>query len=233
MSGQGDAVTPTPHSPRPAGEAERGRPSLRAQAYQSLKHQIITCVLRPGEYVNEARISELLNMGRTPVHQALDRLMVEGMVDIMPRKGVRVRPISLQDLTQITEVRLLNEPYCARLAALHAGDAERAALGDIVCRSEPVVRARDTARMITCDREFHAAIVAAARNDVLEDILLKLHDRSLRFWFISLTAREQPDAVMREHQRIVDAIQARRPDAADAAMRAHIESFRRNVAHNI
>ena len=102
--------------------ASRATASLRDAAYEAIKHRIITCAFRPGEYINELQLSALLNIGRTPVHQALDRLMVEGMVEVIPRKGVIVKPVSLNEVLQIIEVRLINEPLGARLAAEHASD---------------------------------------------------------------------------------------------------------------
>ena len=83
--------------------------SLRDAAYDAIKHRIITCAFRPGEYINELQLSSILKIGRTPVHQALDRLMIEGMVEVIPRKGVIVKPVSLNEVLQIIEVRLINE----------------------------------------------------------------------------------------------------------------------------
>src|SRR5712664_1283282 len=110
--------------------------SLRDAAYEAIKHRIITCAFRPGEYINELQLSALLKIGRTPVHQALDRLMIEGMVEVIPRKGVIVKPVSLNEVLQIIEVRLINEPFGARLAAEHANDGDLAALADVLKRAK-------------------------------------------------------------------------------------------------
>src|SRR5580700_9855201 len=110
--------------------ASRTTASLRDAAYEAIKHRIITCAFKPGEYINELQLSSVLKIGRTPVHQALDRLMIEGMVEVIPRKGVIVRPVSLNEVLQIIEVRLINEPYGARLAAEHANDSDLAELDD-------------------------------------------------------------------------------------------------------
>jgi DNA-binding FadR family transcriptional regulator len=80
------------------------------------------------------------------------------------------------------------------------------------------------------DREFHLLIARAAKNEVLIELLRNLHERSLRFWFISLNAPTQHEAVQNEHSAIFAAIQRRDPDSAEAAMRQHIESFRVNVS---
>ena len=79
------------------------------------------------------------------------------------------------------------------------------------------------------DREFHQAMAKAARNRVLAELLVRLHERALRFWFITLSETEQLKRVEREHRKVFKAIEARDPEAAASAIRAHIESFRRAI----
>ena len=208
-------------------------PSLRDLAYEAIKHRIITCAYRPGEYLNEAFVSAQLGIGRTPVHQALGRLMLEGLVEVMPRKGVIVKPVSLDAVMQIVDVRLLNEPAAARLAAGRASVAELADMRAILGRAEAAAAARDTEQLMLVDRDFHAALAGATRNAELADVLRRLQDRSLRFWFISLNAPDHLAEVQAEHAAMLAALAARDPAAAEAATRAHIESFRRTVAHRI
>jgi DNA-binding GntR family transcriptional regulator len=218
---------------RPAAAKTADRPgavsSLRDAAYEAIKNRIITCAFRPGEYINELQLSAMLNIGRTPVHQALDRLMVEGMVEVIPRKGVIVKPVSLNEVLQIIEVRLVNEPYGARLAADHANDTDFEDLADVLKRAKHWASLRNVNNMMLLDREFHLLIARAARNTVLMELLRTLHERSLRFWFISLTAPSQYESVQSEHAAIFEAIRKRNADRADEAMRRHIESFRTNV----
>ena len=204
--------------------------SLRDTAYDAIKHRIITCAFRPGEYINELQLSALLRIGRTPVHQALDRLMIEGMVEVIPRKGVIVKPVSLNEVLQIIEVRLINEPFGARLAAEQANDTDLVELAEILERAKHWAALRNVENMMLLDREFHLLIARAAKNDVLIELLRNLHERSLRFWFISLNAPTQYDSVQNEHTAILDAIRQRNPDKAEAAMRRHIELFRTNVS---
>jgi DNA-binding GntR family transcriptional regulator len=203
--------------------------SLRDAAYDQIKHRIITCAFKPGEYLNEAAVSASLGIGRTPVHQALDRLMHEDMVEVIPRKGVIVKPISLEEVIQIIEVRLIHEPYGVRLAAERADDTDIGTMADILARAAHWTAVRNVKEMMLLDRDFHLALARAAKNAVLADILRKLHERSLRFWFISLTASDHHAAVQEQHGAILQAIRDRNADAAEVAMRGHIESFRRNV----
>jgi DNA-binding GntR family transcriptional regulator len=212
-----------------AAVAELEPPSLRARAYDEIKRRIITLHYRPGEYLNEAMISEQLGIGRTPVHQALDRLMLEDMVEVIPRKGVIVRPVSLDEVLQLVEVRLVNETHCVALAAQRATEAEIDEMAAILGPTQMLIDLRDIEGLMLLDRNFHAGISAAAKNRVLANILLTLHERSLRFWFISLSDETHLIEVRDQHVDIHSAIRARDPAAASKAMREHIESFRQNI----
>jgi GntR family transcriptional regulator, rspAB operon transcriptional repressor len=204
-------------------------PSLRYKAYEAIKQRIITCAFKPGEYINELQLSSFLKIGRTPVHQALDRLMIEGLVQVIPRKGVIVKPVSLNEVLQIIEVRLINEPYGARLAAEHARDSDLSAMSEVLLQAKHWVALRNVELMMLLDREFHLLIAQSAKNDVLIELLRSLHERSLRFWFISLNAQNQYERVQDEHSGILAAIRKHNADHAEAAMRDHIESFRSSV----
>ena len=213
------------------GVAADSSESLRDVAYKAIKHHIITCVFKPGDYLNESYISGLLKLGRTPVHQAIDRLVLDGLLEVIPRKGVIVRPVSFDEVMQIIEARLHIEPWSGRLAAERAVDKDVIALEDVVARAGHATAAHDIEQMMLLDREFHLTLARVARNDVLAEILRKLHERSLRFWFISLVDHSHHGEVHDEHQDIVRAIKSRNADAAESAMRSHIESFRRSITH--
>ncbi len=207
--------------------------SLRDRAYLEIKRRINRMEFRPGAYLNEAQISRTLRIGRTPVHQALDRLMLEGLVQIIPRKGVMVETISLDQVLQIIDVRLVNEPFCVGLAAEHATPAEVSQLRVLLDTAGPLVRARDREQLMDLDRLFHRRISQAAKNPVLADTISRLHDRSLRFWFISLGDDLQLRRVDEEHRAIFDAIARRDSAGAADAMRHHIESSRKHITRAI
>jgi GntR family transcriptional regulator, rspAB operon transcriptional repressor len=210
-----------------------GTSSLLDTAYEEIKHRITVCAFRPGDYLNEAEISSTLGIGRTPVHQALDRLMIEGLVQVMPRKGIIVKPVSLDEALQTIEVRLLNESYCVRLAADRASANEMDELTAILDRAQKQLATRDGERLMRLDREFHGVLARSARNPVLAEQLGRLHDRSLRFWILSLNTPGHHLSVQQQHLAILAAIRDRDPDGAEQAMRAHIEAFRRNLLQTL
>jgi DNA-binding GntR family transcriptional regulator len=204
--------------------------ALHLQAYEQLKHHIFTLHFKPGEYLNEAHLSKVLKLGRTPIHQALSRLALEGMVQVIPRKGIIVKGVSLNDVMEIIEVRLVNEMCCARLAATRREQRDIDEMKRVLAEARNENAVLDVERQMMLDRDFHLALSSAAKNQVLADILTTLHDHSLRFWFISLREREHHAAVQDQHQAILDAIIAQDPGAASKAIQNHIESFRKNVA---
>lgn len=225
----------------PAGQAaaRRAAPgrkrlkSLRETAYDAIRHSIITCELRPGEVLSEAEISASLGLGRTPVHQALARLMVEGLIEVLPRKGVVVRPVSLDEILDIIDVRLINEGYCVRRAAQMADASDIALLERNVEAMKSAMAAADTEELMRLDQEFHVTLSRIARNTILAELLRNLHDRSLRFWFISLRAPDHHERVLMQHEAVLDAIRARDADRAEREMREHIDAFRINLTRQL
>lgn len=207
--------------------------SLLEKAYNEIKFRIITCRYRPGEVLSEAAISAELKIGRTPIHQAIHRLMMDDLVSILPRKGVMVRPVSIDEAMEIVGVRLVTEGYCARLAAERADETELQRMSAIVEESEEATTKRDVERLMLLDREFHETLARAARNKVLADTLRNLHERSLRFWFISLRDPDHHRRVLTQHRAIVEALQSRKPETAEHVMREHINAFQRNITHQV
>lgn len=219
---------------RPSLERSVAAPprALRDLAYDEIKTRIITCALKPGEYINEAAVCAMTGFGRTPVHQAIDRLSVEGLVDVLPRKGAIVKPMSFDEIMQIVEARSANEALGGRLAAQRARPDEIARLRAILDDAEAALKEGQAESLMRLDRDFHGVIARASRNAVLADILSKLHDRSLRVWFVSLNSPGRNRLVHEEHTAICEAIARRDPDAAEAAMRAHVESFHNHLTPN-
>jgi DNA-binding GntR family transcriptional regulator len=216
-------------------DQSRRRPprSLRDQAYEAIKDRIITCAFKPGECINEASVSALLGLGRTPVHQALDRLMFEEMVQVIPRKGVIVKPVILQDVIQMIDVRMINETQCARLAATRADDASIESMSKVLDRARRAIEDHDIRALMMLDREFHLLLANTSRNFELAEIVRKLNERSLRFWFISFTTPDHHHSFQRQHEAVLDAVRDHDADAAEKAMRAHIEAFRKSVARQL
>lgn len=203
--------------------------SLGEQAYESIKHKIITLEYRPGQYLNEAAIRASLSLGRTPVHQALHRLKLEGLVEIIPRKGVIVRPDTLNEVLEIMEARWVAEPYCAGLAAERATPDQVAAMEGALARGRNMLSRRSMTDFMHLDQEFHRGMAAAARNRILGDLLRSLHERASRVWFLRVWDEADLRRTQTEHEAVMAAVKRGDRNAAVKAMQRHITSLRRRI----
>jgi len=200
--------------------------SLVAKAYEEIKEKIITLYFLPGQYLNEAAISSLLDVGRTPVHQALQRLELEGLIEIMPRKGVVVLPDSISEIIKILESRAAVE---AELAKAAAGRASVDDGKELVALAQAIKHAKSGPGIdgfIACDRVFHRKLAERAGNTVLSDFAQQLHERSIRYWYLHLWQTMDVQATTRQHVAIAEAIAKHDGERAAAAMREHIESLK-------
>jgi DNA-binding GntR family transcriptional regulator len=154
---------------RGAGEARAKPNSLVAKAYEEIKEKIITLYFLPGQYLNEAAISGLLQVGRTPVHQALQRLELEGLVEIMPRKGVVVLPDSISEIIKILESRAAVEAELAKAAAGHISADDGKELLALANATRHLKNGPGIDEFIACDRAFHRKLAEHSGNSVLRD----------------------------------------------------------------
>lgn len=207
--------------------------SLRDQAYEAIKHMILTGKLEPGEYINEADLALQLQIGRTPVNQAMQRLGLENLVVTMPRKGVYVKPLGLNELRLIVETRRVNECFAAERAAQNANSSDVDAMRQYIANGRDAMDAADTFAFLEADRHFHTALSVAAGNTILASILDRLHEQAQRYWYLSLQNDEHMPVVQAEHEAIFAAIEAKNPAAAKRAMAAHIDSLQLNLTGRI
>ncbi|MBU9572229.1 GntR family transcriptional regulator [Burkholderia multivorans] len=218
---------------RPRDRTDASATSLAERAYALIRRDIVTMRLKPGAALNEADLVARTGIGRTPVHQAVHRLVLEGLLSVMPRKGLMVQPLSLDEIVAVIDVRRINEAHCAELAARHATPDDLAALAALLDAGQACVEQHDVEGMMELDRAFHQTIAAAARNAVLADILRGLHDRSLRFWFVTLSEPHHLADVQREHCALFERLSARDAAGARAAVERHIDSFRSTLVQHL
>lgn len=201
--------------------------SLVDQAYEAIKEKVIALHFLPGQYLNEAAICAQLNIGRTPVHQALQRLHIEGLVEVLPRKGIVVQPDSLAEILKILEARLTVEPELARNCAanvrsgeLTADDATR--LLAIATATDANVEPPDIQAFTSNDRWFHREVGRMSGNGVMADFARMLHERSTRFWYLNLWQTIDVSKSNNQHLQIAQAIADGDEQAAGQAMADHI-----------
>ncbi len=209
----------------------RRPPSVREAAYGHLRDEILAGRLAPGQRVSEPGLARRLGVSRTPVREALQRLAQEGLVELTPARGARVRVLRADEVREVYEARALIEAEGARLAARHAAPRELAAL-------EQQLRALDAlppdryAEQMRVDLDFHTALVDAGRNRALANLYRSLRARMALVRAHAQTLSQRP-ATRAQHRAILRALRARDARAAAAAVRRHVDSFTRIVLDSL
>ena len=199
------------------------------RAHNSLKRKIIEQSLPPGSPINETTLTHDLKVGRTPVREALIRLDNEGLVNIIPHRGIFVAPIDITTLQKIYEVRLVLEPLCGQLAAERIQEKELTRLHKILDRMNELTEEGSLFDVIQVDRKFHNVIARASQNEYLQSSLYMLYDHSLRLWSLTYANATPVRETCLEHEQILDALESKCPKDARNALKRHVVQFRKRL----
>ncbi len=195
-------------------------------AYQKIRDALISLRFKPGDYLNMAELIHEFDLGRTPINHALHRLANEGLVMIMPRKGVIVSPLSIDEALDLVEVRIANEKLCMQLAVLKITSEDIDTLRTLADACNCAAESHDMTRMMNADRAIHDTLAHLSGNRTLAELLIMLHARSLRFWAVTLSSPGHLQEVRDEHTQLIDALEKHDTAAAIDAAETHILSFR-------
>jgi DNA-binding GntR family transcriptional regulator len=195
--------------------------SAAARAYRYVKERLLDGRYPGGVLLSENELARELGISRTPVRQAFVQLETEELLDMYPRRGALVRPVSMSEAEDVLEARLLIETHCVRRVAAQ-GPALAAVLLEAIAGQERTL-ADGGAGFTVADREFHHAIVAANHNAILVRQYDALRDRQQRIT-ATLVARDPARVAqfIAEHREIAGAIERRDADQAVTLVDAHL-----------
>jgi DNA-binding GntR family transcriptional regulator len=203
-----------------AGGTDLGPVGLRAR--QIIEERIVTNQLRPGERISESDLAALLGVSRQPVREALIRLAEAGLVRVMPQRGTVVTRISVARVESARFLRAAAEGAVVREAARRAEPAAIARMRALIRDQTAAIGAEDHAAFLMLDDQLHRSFaVAIAHEDVwrtLQNVKLQMD----RVRYLSLSDATPAARLLHQHEAIVDAIEARDPDAAEAMMHQHL-----------
>lgn len=208
------------------------RQPLADRAYAAIKDMLLRLELQPGQFLNEQALCQMLDLGRTPVHQAVHRLMLEGLIDVIPRKGLIVRPDSLNELVNLLEARWAVEANIAALAAERATPAQIEEMQKLLDEGCKLTDQRHRQRFMEIDRAFHALVAQAAGNQVLADVMRPIHERSARIWRLPVRNPSDLKITQVEHEAVLQGVIKGDRAAASKAMHQHISSLRARMLRN-
>ncbi|MEO8849403.1 MAG: GntR family transcriptional regulator [Casimicrobiaceae bacterium] len=213
-----------PNPPSAAGK------SLAESAYQTMRRRILDNVWLPGFRTLEQQLAVELGMSRTPVREAMLRLQNEGLVEVIPRHGMSVLPVSADDMRDIYEMLTALEAAAAALA-VHRGPSA-ADLKPLENASREMTRAlddNDLEAWASADESFHQHLVMLSGNRLLIEAVQNCWDRAHRARMVTLRMRPKPSRSTREHMDVVDKIRAGDARGAFDTHRAHRERGSREL----
>jgi DNA-binding GntR family transcriptional regulator len=204
--------------------------SLVDAAYAAIRRRILDNVYPPGYHALEQSLAAELGISRTPVREALIRLAKERLVEIIPRHGMRVLPVSPADMKDIYEMLTALEALAAELVVRRAPD--EAALAPLVEASRDMARALkadDLDAWALADERFHRHLIELSGNRLLVEAVLNCWDRAHRARMVTLRMRPKPANSTREHMEVVEMIRKGDARGAFEAHRRHRERGSREL----
>ena len=206
----------------------------REIAYLRIRRAIREGELAAGDPLKETVLSDLLGISRTPVREALQLLVQEGLADGDSNRPIVVATITLQDVLDVVHIRTLLEPELTRLAAEHISPKQLAALEAAMTAMEAAAERDDLASWTEADTRFHGIVREACPNQLLGETVVALRNRVHSMANVDTqTNAERLHACTCEHREVVDAIHAKDGDAARSAVRAHLEALTDSLLRRI
>src|SRR5215469_6114662 len=206
--------------------------TLTERAYRALEEQIVTLRLKPSQVLSEQMLSATLDIGRTPIREALQRLAREGLIAILPRKGILVSDINPRNQLLVLEVRRELERLLSRAGAERATKDQREQLQEIARGMDRASKGNDDIAFMRLDRELNGLMIEAAHNDYAARSMKLLQGLSRRFWYMHYREAADLPLCARLHANQARAIAQGNADAAARAsdkLMDYVENFTRRT----
>nr|WP_083856376.1 GntR family transcriptional regulator [Reyranella massiliensis] len=206
--------------------------TLTDRAYRELEELIVTLQLPPGTVLSEHTLAERLDIGRTPIREALQRLARDGLVVIMPRRGILVSEINPRLQLRLLEVRRELERLMARLAAERATAAERQQFAEVARGMLKAATQADDMEFMRLDQHFNGLIATVARNEFARRSMGLMNALSRRFWYQHYQEVADLPLAAKLHAAVAEAVAEGKPKAAATAsdrLIDYIEDFARKT----
>ncbi len=201
---------------------------LADRAYAALRDRIVSLRIPPGAPINEDDLGRELDMGRTPVREAIKRLALENLVTVFPRRGTFASEINITDLAHISDVRQQLEGHAAYRAAQRLTPVQREELDALV---EEIERRPSGAAdaLMALDARIHRFVYRCAGNPYLRETLERYLNLSLRIWYLVLGRLPHLFERVHEHTDLLHAVRVGDADGARAIAAEHVATFESEI----
>ncbi|MDE7322700.1 MAG: GntR family transcriptional regulator [Lachnospiraceae bacterium] len=197
---------------------------LRDVVFKTLRQEILTGKLKPGERLMEIQLANKLGVSRTPIREAIRKLELDGLVIMIPRRGAEVAQITLKDLKDVMEVRCALDVLAIELACERM---EQEGLNNLYQACEnfrEAVKTKDTRKLAEADVAFHDAIVTSTGNTRLIQLVSNLSEQMYRYRFEYLKDATSHEMLQQEHMEMYQNILKKDKAAAASVVRKHINN---------
>ncbi len=205
--------------------------SLRDEVYELLQNRIISGQIAPGEWLRQEELASQLGVSQTPVREALDLLVFNGLAEREPYRGVHVISLSQQEILEAYVVRLTLEAVIARLAAFHRTSEQVTRLMELLAASETLSDLEAMPRLRQLNKDLHQLVAHSCGNALLVS-LYEITANKFPDWMLYETMFRRPEILettlrkeYQEHRQLIEAIAARQPDEAARAAADHIREL--------
>jgi DNA-binding GntR family transcriptional regulator len=207
--------------------------SLAQQAYNQIRHEILTCILPPGQVLSERTLAQQYDMSKTPVREALGQLYHEGLVRRLPGRGYLVAPITIEDVQNLFDLRLILEVAAVERAARRLSPAQIAILKNMASISYRLDDPESHVAFLDANRKFHLTLAEASGNRRLADELGTVMLEMDRLFHLGLRLRDSAQEMKEEHQEVVAALEAGDVEKARDLIAQQIITSQRRVMEAI
>ncbi|MBU9857238.1 GntR family transcriptional regulator [Rahnella bonaserana] len=198
---------------------------VNQQIYRTLRQDIVTCAIAPGAFLSEKEISTRFNVSRQPVREAFIKLAEAGLVQVLPQRGTYVMKISSKRVADGRFIREAVETAVVRRAAMVATDKDLALLGHNLERQTLAAKSLQTQEFLLLDDEFHRTIAQIIDCKLAWETVEHIKATMDRVRFLTLSKVSPPESLIAQHYAIFEGLKARDPDAAEKAIRIHLQEM--------
>lgn len=203
--------------------------SLSEKAYYLLRDRLITLQIRPGATIDERALQDELQVGRTPLREALRKLAHDGLVYVAPRRGIFASHLDLGALSAVSEIRVELEAHAGYLAAARATNDDRSAITDVLEELDARTVGSGRRELIQLDLRIHRVVHRATHNTYLIATLDEYYAHSLRMWFLVLDRLDRLGYAVDSHRDLLNAVDEGNSAAAQRILREHVTEFEQEI----
>lgn len=200
---------------------------LRQQIYKEIKHDIITCLLAPGEPVSENQFVDRFNVSKTPIREALTSLVQDGLLEYIPNRGFSVTSVSIKDIQEIFEARIIYETTLFKMALKNITNADIAHLEEFNPPASDT--GKDIEAFVKTNFDFHLALASCARNSRLVRHYTNLLHESQRLVYMDFSHLDMSKMWGQGHEKIISALRDRDERAGITAIEESLENARKRI----